>query len=84
MAHLIDVLRVLVHLVIHIPSVFVLAYKPNDAIVSATTLRTRADCIVNRDDDLLSFQQYQGMTSLTLEAFIVTLCAEKYDLTQAT
>jgi uncharacterized protein len=62
-------LRLAANLVNELPSLTVVR-DPNDDMVIATAVRAQAAYIVTRDNDLLSLQQYEGITVISPEAFI--------------
>ncbi len=68
--HFIEGLRAFAHLVTDLPQVTAVIRDPNDDMVVATAQRAQAAYIVTRDKDLLSLQQYEGITMITPEAFI--------------
>jgi len=68
--HFLEGLRAFAHLVTDLPQVAVVIRDPDDDMVIATAQRAQAAYIVTRDKDLLSLQQYEGITMITPEAFI--------------
>ena len=66
-------LRDLAHLVSDLPRVTAVPRDPNDDPVVATALAAHAMHIITRDDDLLSLQEYEGITMMTPEAFMTML-----------
>jgi putative PIN family toxin of toxin-antitoxin system len=68
-----DGVRALAHLVTDLPTVAAVPRDPNDNPVVATALKARASYLVTRDDDLLSLQEYEGITMITPEDFMALL-----------
>ena len=71
-------LRIAANLVDEIPHLTVVR-DPNDDMVIATAVRAQTAYIVTRDKDLLSLQQYEGITILTPEAFMALVRAHRRD-----
>ena len=71
-------LQIAANLVDEIPHLTVVR-DPNDDMVIATAVRAQTAYIVTRDKDLLSLQQYEGITILTPEAFMALVRAHRRD-----
>jgi predicted nucleic acid-binding protein len=65
--------RDLARLVTDLPAVSVVARDPNDDPIIATALKAQASYLITRDDDLLSLQEYAGITMITPEDFMAIL-----------
>jgi putative PIN family toxin of toxin-antitoxin system len=66
-------LRVAAQFVTDLPTVSVVARDPDDDPIIATALKTQASYIITRDDDLLSLQEYEGITMINPEDFMAVL-----------
>ena len=66
-------------LVTELPQLTGVVRDPNDDMIVATARRANVAYIVSRDDDLLSLQQYEGITIITPEAFMALVRERRRD-----
>lgn len=66
-------LRAAAHLVTDLPTVSVVIRDPDDNPIIATAIKAQASYIITRDDDLLSLQEYEGITMMPPEDFMTLL-----------
>ncbi|MDH3604148.1 MAG: putative toxin-antitoxin system toxin component, PIN family [Candidatus Tectomicrobia bacterium] len=66
-------LRASFDLVTDMPVLSGVVRDPNDDMIVACAVAASADYLVSRDDDLLSLENYDGITMMTPEAFMAVL-----------
>lgn len=66
----VDGLRAFAQLVTDLPEIAAVPRDPTDNPIVATALKAQASYVITRDDDLLSLQEYEGITMITPESFM--------------